>query len=637
MSNYDEINDTLEELCKYCSSDELTLPGLQEKMKKLDQFPLHDVQEVYALRPFLHHLCLSKMVSMEIVEYILDKYPEAATVESGEPGYVGSIETMIMNTFPLHLACYNQYCPSSIIKLLLERCPAAFRHHVQIGNVFRCEYYSEAQEGLPLHYYVARKTNVDIDIVKMLIEAYPQALQATDGVGFTPLHAIVSSENENINDLLHIIQYLIEVEPTCVRTVDQHGRAPLHVACQSGGITLEIVRLLVNEWPEAISTRERNGFTPIHDLCNNYYLDDETALDILRLLINNDLNLAREMVDDEDYLPIHIAATGKSTAFCKVLIDADPESVRIEGGYNSLPIHIACDDNIRADAVDTIQYMLDLYPESMDAFDIESLTPFHKAAQGKRVDIVELLLKHDPDAASKPLTNSDNFENVASYDLPLHSACAYSTCNVEVAEVLFDAYPQAIYTHNRRGETPLDVLWETAGRNGRDPNESKVVNFLLTQQAYYQQAQDIKAKTTIDKNDLLSLCCALKDKAPLGSIKLLVGALRSIGHTESLPLNTACEFSSVKVVRYLLRLAEERLSSLRLVHSACRGGNLEVIKYFLDEHISLVSSAEVNENGELPIHLLCGVGKDKVDIESAEYIEIIWRMLLANPEAVLGA
>jgi len=139
-----------------------------------------------------------------------------------------------------------------------------------------------------------------------------------------------------------------------------------------------------------------------------------------------------------------------------------------------------------------------------------------------------------------------------------------------------------------------------------------LLNFLLTQQAYTRQVHNIKAKTTIDKDDWLSLCCALKDKAPLGSIKLLVGALRSVGHTESFPLNTACEFSSVKVVRYLIEadsLSEERLVSMHLVHSACREGNLEVIRYFLDEHTSLVASAE---GGELPIHLLCEAGKDKV-------------------------
>ena len=60
-------------------------------------------------------------------------------------------------------------------------------------------------------------------------------------------------------------------------------------------------------------------------------------------------------------------------------------------------------------------------------------------------------------------------------------------------------------------------------------------------------------------------------------------------------------------------------------------------KYFLGEHPSLVASVEVNEKGELQIHLLCEAGKDKVDVDdSTEYTEIIWRMLLANPEAVAG-
>jgi len=86
---------------------------------------------------------------------------------------------------------------------------------------------------------------------------------------------------------------------------------------------------------------------------------------------------------------------------------------------------------------------------------------------------------------------------------------------------------------------------------------------------------------------------------------------------------------------------------------------LEVIKYLLDEHTSLVSSAEVNEKGELPVHLLCKAEEDKVDSEdstfppaidhyippgvqfvrhhcSKDYIEAIWLILLANPEAILN-
>ena len=64
---------------------------------------------------------------------------------------------------------------------------------------------------------------------------------------------------------------------------------------------------------------------------------------------------------------------------------------------------------------------------------------------------------------------------------------------------------------------------------------------------------------------------------------------------------------------------------------------MDVVKYLLTNHASLVASAEVNENGELPIHLLCEAGKVKVDCDCAEYIEVIWRMLLSNPETVVGA
>jgi len=58
----------------------------------------------------------------------------------------------------------------------------------------------------------------------------------------------------------------------------------------------------------------------------------------------------------------------------------------------------------------------------------------------------------------------------------------------------------------------------------------------------------------------------------------------------------------------------------------------------LGNHASLVSSAVVNRKGELPIHLLCEAGKDdEVDNDdSTEYVETIWRMILANPEAIMS-
>jgi len=622
MSNLDELREVLEELCEYCLSDELTLPTLQDK---LDQCPLHEVKAHYSFYPFFHNVCVSKGVTLEIVEYVLDKFPDAVrTISEDMSGYVGCMDTE--RALPLHLACFNQYCAHSVIKLIMEKYPPAISYFCLAGeNVLQTGDYCDDIEGAPLHYYVMRETNIQIETMIMLITAYPQAILATDSEHhYTPLHAILGKEDKYINNRLHALKLLLAEQPLLIRTVMSNGKSPLLVACSNKYVTFEVVRFIYNLWPEAVRVPTIDGFPPIQFLCCNKL---PQSADILRLMLATDPGLVRER-DGSGDLPIHTAASGQSFDFCKVLIDLYPESLKVEGSDGYLPVHFA------VSKPDILQYMLCLYPETINARDNAGRLLIHKAAQRGRVDLVELLLMHDPSAATKATRHPRNSVN----NLPLHLAAR--AAHTEVAEVLFDAYPESMNISNGMEKTPLDLAWEEESRHRRDPNESKVISFLLTQQAYARQAQDIKAKTTIDKDDWLHLHCALKDKAPLGSIKLLVRALRSVGHTDSLPLNTACEFSSVKVVRYLIKAdspSEERLSSLHLVHSACRGGNLKVIKYFLDEHTSLVASAEVNEKGELPIYLLCEAGKDKVDKDSTEYVETIWRMLLANPEAVVGA
>jgi len=633
--NWEMIN-MLYDLFGYCVSDELILPTLQDKMNKLfDRFPVHEIKEQYPGYPLLHNVCLSKRVTMEIVEYLLEKFPYAASVLSEDYGrdWCKGMPYFIhtKNSYPLHLACYNQYCSTTIIKLLMEKYPTAIRHftwagHTDILECGGCNGEPDEVEGVPLHYYVMRESNIQIKTMKMLIDAYPQALLATDSeLRYTPVHAILGKQDKYINNRQHALKFLLEEEPLQIQVrASDAEKTPLYLACSNRRITLDLFRYIYNLWPEAggIPTWDDFEFFPIHELCFNKHLDDDTSLDILQFMLGADPGLAR--VPGDGNFPIYHAASRQGFGFCKALIDAYPEPLRIvtqDFGYRSLPVHLVCGRSDRADTIDTIQYMLGFYPESTNVPDGRGLSLLHKVARGHRADIVELLLKHDPHAASRTTEND-------SRQLPLHLACKYAH-DIEVIRALFDAYPQAILVHNGEGKTPLELA-----------RGDCFVNFLQTQQAYVQQAQDIKRKTTLDENDWLSLCCALKDNASLGSIKLLVQSLRSIGHTNSFPLNTACEFSSVKVVRYLVDLDSvpvERLASLQLLHVACRGGNLGVIKYFLDYHVSLIASAEVNENGELPIHLLCAAGKDVVDCDSKEYIDIIWRMLLASPEALVGA
>ena len=131
--------------------------------------------------------------------------------------------------------------------------------------------------------------------------------------------------------------------------------------------------------------------------------------------------------------------------------------------------------------------------------------------------------------------------------------------------------------------------------------------------------------TTVDENGWLPLHQALKDNAPLGSIKLLLkgnpAALQRTDRKGLLPVHIACEFSSAKVVRFLVEISSGDVLDKRgtnedtLLHYSCRSANLEVIECLVSER-SDPSVSEVNADNKLPVHLLLEnenvAGKSKV-------------------------
>ena len=393
-----------------------------------------------------------------------------------------------------------------------------------------------------------------------------------------------------------------------------------HLACYNEKVTLEIVQLLHNSWPEAIRLRNNYGSLPIHRLCCNKDLDDTASLDILQFMLEIDPNLLRE-TNNRGRLTIHDAAQFKSTAFCKVLINAYPESLRVESGGGMLPIHEAFIGN-RDDTADTIQYMLELDSELINAEDSDGWLPIHFASEYSGAESIEFLLKFDSDAASKETNDVSRW-------LPLHLACI-NNANLSSIQALYDAYPEAIFARTDSSRTPLDIA-----RN--QPTK----DFLQTQLLYARQAQDMTAMTTVDENGLLPLHHALKDNASLGSIKLLTranpAALQVADRNGAYPVHIACEVSSAKVVKYLVELAGDASNNVDAknnspLHYSCRGGNCDVIKFLLEANVPSVSDR--NNNNKLAIHLLLECGENILDRDCLEYVETVHQLLLANPEVV---
>jgi ankyrin repeat protein len=220
--------------------------------------------------------------------------------------------------------------------------------------------------------------------------------------------------------------------------------------------------------------------------------------------------------------------------------------------------------------------------------------------------------------------------------LPLHLVCGCESPDLDVARVLFDAYPEAIIcTTASGGDTPLDIArYNSAAED--------LVPFLETQMAYARLARNVSALSTLDANDWLPLHHALHD-ATLGAIKLLVkgnpSATRVIDRDGKLPLHIACEFSTLDVVKFLLDSDSNDTSLTRLdvnsnspLHYACRGGNCSVVKYLLEKRAAAVS--KINGENKLPVQLLCESNAEGLDRDGTEYIETIMLLLLAHPEAV---
>ena len=63
------------------------------------------------------------------------------------------------------------------------------------------------------------------------------------------------------------------------------GGTPLHCMCYNKNATLGMVKLLIDAAPESVQRQDKIGQMPLHELCCNKDLDDEGAVDILKLLV----------------------------------------------------------------------------------------------------------------------------------------------------------------------------------------------------------------------------------------------------------------------------------------------------------------------------------------------------------------
>lgn len=246
-----------------------------------------------------------------------------------------------------------------------------------------------------------------------------------------------------------------------------------------------------------------------------------------------------------------------------------------------------------------------MFPECIHIRDYGGFLPIHLLIgwhNGRdRSKILRFLLEYHPVSASEPITAGADGWGGPDYEgrLALHLACI-RPLDLDSLKIIFNAYPEAINIKDGKGNIPSRYL----SRRG------KRKSFMSRQLDNAIMAKDMEVMMTHDSNDMLPLHTALCSNECLGGIKLLV-----------------------KGYPGALLQRDDVVDGLYPLHFACRFGSIDNIKYLLKEEESVVSKRTYD--GKLPVHILCEAPGKVIDLESPEYIGVIWSLLVAYPEAVM--
>ena len=328
----------IKELEEFCGSSELSLDCLRERIKAFDP-PL-------GCPNILRKVFFNKNVSLEIVQYLLESFPMMAgagtngvtplhviLANSSTDGLYDIVQHLIglnpsharssiaLGMVPLHVACTNKNIDSSVVRLLVNAWPEATNQRNNNGM-------------LPIHFLCSRKEVANAsacEVLKVLLDMNPQAVMATDNRDFLPIYYAADNKSPEFCKLL------TNSYPESVRIRGgPDGSLPIHIACARGRV--DVVKCLFELDPESITVRSNGGLLPIHKAAVSV---GKEGVETIRFLLSKDPDLARKPATAKLLLPLHLACTGHLLDRVQLLFDAHPEAIDTTDATEKFPYDYA--------------------------------------------------------------------------------------------------------------------------------------------------------------------------------------------------------------------------------------------------------------------------------------------------------
>jgi serine/threonine protein kinase len=247
--------------------------------------------------------------------------------------------------------------PAEVIKLLVEACPAALQE--------------KAKDGLtPLHLGI--QYTAPVGVVELMVEACPAALQEKTKDGLNPLH----SGMEN-NAPAALVKLLVEACPAAIQEKNKDGWTPLHLGMQHK-VPVEMIKLMVEACPAALQETTKDGWTLLH-LGMQY----AATLEVIQLLLNVWPDGVHEKAK-EGRIPLH-AGIQKSAplAVIQMLVETWPDSVRARDTHGNIALHLGMQWNA---PVEVMQLLMVSWSDGIMATNDVGKTPDRLTSSDKNAD-----------------------------------------------------------------------------------------------------------------------------------------------------------------------------------------------------------------------------------------------------------
>jgi len=144
---------------------------------------------------------------------------------------------------PIHQACAAESVPLDFLVTLMYAFPEAIK---KTESTFK---------RIPLH--IAVKSRASEEVIRFLVQSYPDGVKRKDSLGRIPLHYAISNSLP-----INIVRFLIDACPELIAAPDNTGWTPLHVAANMA-VSTEIVLMIAQSKPEVMKMKTTHGWTPL--------------------------------------------------------------------------------------------------------------------------------------------------------------------------------------------------------------------------------------------------------------------------------------------------------------------------------------------------------------------------------------